>query len=67
MKVIEERPLIKMYKKGDCCRNEWVLWHEFHLIKDKYVPIRYDTPWNNKYSKTWYGIRYVKKDDVLNY
>lgn len=67
MLTVEERPLIKMYKKSECCRNEWLLWHEFRYIKDKYIPVRYETPGNSKYSKAWYGIRYIKKDDILNY
>lgn len=67
MNTIEERPLVRMYKKSECCRNEWVLGHEFRYIKEKYIPVRYETPWNSKYSKAWYGIRYIRKDDILNY
>ena len=67
MRVNEDRPLIKMYKKTECCRNEWVLWNEFYKIKDKYIPIKHNTAQSKKYTKDWYGIRYIKKEDVLNY
>lgn len=67
MEIIEKRPLIKMYKKSEACRKEWVLWHEFSKIENKYIPIEYRTPWLSKYSKRGYSIRYIKKEDVLNY
>lgn len=67
MKVKETRPLVKMYKKSECCRNEWLLWHEFKYIKDKYIPIRYETPYTNKYCEGGYSIRYIRKSDVLSY
>ena len=67
MQIIEGRPLIKMYKKSDCCKKEWVFLTEFHSIKDKYIPIKFESAQSKKYSKTWYGIRYIRKDDVLNY
>lgn len=67
MEVIEQRPLIKMYKKTEACRNEWVLGNEFPSIESKYIPIEYKTPGNSKYSKRGYSIRYIKKEDILNY
>ena len=67
MKIIEDRPLVKLYKKTECCRNEWVLWHEFKNIKDKYIPVKYKTPWNAKYTADGYSIRYIKKSDILAY
>ena len=67
MKVSEDRPLVKMYKKTEACRNEWVLGYEFHLIKDKYIPVKYKTPWNSKYSASGYSVRYIKREDVLSY
>lgn len=41
--------------------------YEFHKIKDKYMPVEYTTPSLNKYSKRGFSIRYIKKEDVLNY
>lgn len=67
MEILEDRPLVKLYKKGDACRSEWVLAHEFNKIKWKYIPVKFKTPENSKYSKKGYWIRYVKKDDILNY
>lgn len=67
MEVTEWRPLIKLYKKSDACRNEWVFLKEFHSIENKYIPVKYKTPENSKYSKRGYGVRYIKRDDVLNY
>lgn len=61
-----EENLIKLYKKWDICRDEWILEREFYKVKDKYVAVEYKTPQNSKYSKRGYGIRYVKKEDVYN-
>lgn len=67
MKIVEWRPLVKLYQKTEACRSEWVLMNEFHKIESKYIPVKYVTPQNSKYSQDWYWVRYIKKDDILSY
>lgn len=62
--VKEERQAIKLYKKSDLCRSEWILTQDFDLHKEKFIPIEYQTPSNKKYSKNWVGVRYVKLSDL---
>ena len=57
----------KNLKNVDVYKKAVVDKRQFSKIKNKYIPIEYKTPGNSKYSKKGYGIRYIKKEDILNY
>lgn len=62
--IKEERELVKLYKKSDICRSDWILPQDFKYVKDRYIPIEYKTPSNKRYTQAGYSIRYIKLEDL---
>lgn len=65
--IKEDRETLKLYKKLDACRSEWIPTQDFNLHKDKFIPIEYSTPTNKKYSKSWAGVRYIRLEELNNF
>ncbi len=66
MKRLEQRTPIKLYKKVDICRTEWITEWEFGYHIHEFLPVRLETS-TTRQSKDWYTIRYVKKKDIQDF
>lgn len=65
--IKENRETLKLYKKIDACRKEWIPTQDFNDYRDRFLPVEYSTPSNKKYSKSWAGVRYIRVEELNSF